>query len=551
LRIPVMFSKFRPAVFFTLAAFIAFFGILGGCSKEYHKADADKEVYKIIDGKWRESFGQKANYIISDSPLSPNDVPVEEIVSSSKVLTLAEAVAIATKYNRDYQSQKEQLYLTALDLTLIRHRYARQWFGTIDAKYASGIDSSGERFEDVSIDSGEQGFGFDYTRLLGNGIQIGTGLAIEWARFLAGDPRATLVSVLSSSIAVPLLGGGAGKVAFENLTQAERNALYEIRSFNRYRKNFVVGIVNDYYRVLQQSDRVTNALNSYKSKVLSKKRLEMEAEFGRKAHFDVDEAEQSELNAQDNYIRAQQTYQQQLDRFKIKLSLPTDIDIQLDKNELDALEEIGISEPDFTQGLAIETALLRRLDLANTRDQIDDSVRKVKLAADSLGTELNLVGSARVDSKPETEVANLQFYNGSYGFGFEADLPFDRKAERNAYRESLVTLQQRQRDYDERMEEVKFDVRQAYRELDEAAEKYRIQKISLDLAQKRVENNEMLLEIGRGTTRLMLESQDALLQAQNSVTEALIEHTIAKLTFFRDTGILQVRPDGMWEQTVK
>ena len=49
----------------------------------------------------------------------------------------------------------------------------------------------------------------------------------------------------------------------------------------------------------------------------------------------------------------------------------------------------------------------------------------------------------------------------------------------------------------------------------------------------------------------MLESQDALLQAQNRVTEALIEHTIAKLTFFRDTGILQVRPDGMWEQPIK
>ena len=546
-----MCCKFRPVALFTLAAFVAVFGIPAGCSKEYHKADADKEVYKIIDSKWRDSFGQKANYIVSDSDFEPNEFPAKEVIGNpippSKVLSLAQAVAIATKQNRDYQTQKEQLYLTALDLTLTRHQYSRQWFGTIDAKYARG----GSDFEDVSVDSGEQGFGFDHTQLFANGIQIGTGLAIEWARFLAGDPRATLASVLSASVTVPLLGGGAGKVAFENLTQAERNALYQIRSFNRHRKNFVVGIVNDYYRVLQQVDRVTNALNSYKSKVVSKKRLEMEAKFGRKAHFDVDEAEQSELNAQDNYIRAQQTYQQQLDRFKIRLSLPTDADIQLDQNELKALEEIGISEPDFTQDMAIETALLRRLDLANTRDWIDDAVRKVQLAADSLGTKLNLVGSARVDSKPETEVASLQFYNGSYGFGLEADLPFDRKAERNAYRESLITLQQRQREYDEEMEEVKFDVRQAYRELEEAAEKYRIQKISLDLAKKRVENNEMLLEIGRGTTRLMLESQDDLLEAQNSVTEALIEHTIAKLTFFRDTGILQVRPDGMWEQTIR
>jgi len=45
-----------------------------------------------------------------------------------------------------------------------------------------------------------------------------------------------------------------------------------------------------------------------------------------------------------------------------------------------------------------------------------------------------------------------------------------------------------------------------------------------------------------------LESQDDLLQAQNNVTSALVSHAIAKLNLFRDVGILQVRPDGMWEE---
>jgi hypothetical protein len=45
-----------------------------------------------------------------------------------------------------------------------------------------------------------------------------------------------------------------------------------------------------------------------------------------------------------------------------------------------------------------------------------------------------------------------------------------------------------------------------------------------------------------------LESQDAFLRAQNDVTAALVSHAIAKLNFFRDIGILQVRPDGMWEE---
>jgi len=44
-----------------------------------------------------------------------------------------------------------------------------------------------------------------------------------------------------------------------------------------------------------------------------------------------------------------------------------------------------------------------------------------------------------------------------------------------------------------------------------------------------------------------IESEMALL-AENSLTAALVDHTIAKLNFFRDIGVLQVRPDGMWEE---
>jgi hypothetical protein len=30
-----------------------------------------------------------------------------------------------------------------------------------------------------------------------------------------------------------------------------------------------------------------------------------------------------------------------------------------------------------------------------------------------------------------------------------------------------------------------------------------------------------------------------------------VGHTVAKLNFFRDVGVLQVRPDGMWEQNTQ
>ena len=111
--------------------------VAGGCSTEHYRAEADKEVYDIIVSKWQDGFGSKSNYTIRDSnvPASPNDIQIERAVPASGVITLAQAVAMATAHNRDYQRQKEQLYLMALDLTLARHQFARQWFGTVDASY--------------------------------------------------------------------------------------------------------------------------------------------------------------------------------------------------------------------------------------------------------------------------------------------------------------------------------------------------------------------------------------------------------------------------------
>ncbi|MHC4143833.1 MAG: hypothetical protein ACYSUD_03540, partial [Planctomycetota bacterium] len=80
------------------------------------------------------------------------------------------------------------------------------------------------------------------------------------------------------------------------------------------------------------------------------------------------------------------------------------------------------------------------------------------------------------------------------------------------------------------------------------AEGYRIQKLALVLAERRLATQQLLLEIGQTDVRLLLESEDDLLRAQNDVTGALVDHAIAKMSFFRDIGVLQVKPDGMWEE---
>jgi len=534
----------KPRLVCLLLLFIAMaFGLTASCaSPEQYKKEADEEVYNIIDGKWQEKFGYKANYKVSDA--EPNDGRISQMIPPDGVLSLRDALAIATKCSRDYKNQKESLFLAALDLTLTRHEYAWKWLGTIDLEYTRTYNDKTKSEDDVTISSSSS---LEKNTLLADGIQISTGLAVDWARFLTGDPQTSLASVLYATVTAPIMGAGAGRAALENLTQAERDVLYDIRSFNRYRQTFVTSIVDAYYNVLLQKERVNINQASYRRLIQSTNQLRMEVDVGQRPQYDADEAEQRLLSAENDLISSRQRYEQALDSFKIRLALPTDANITLDQKELTALENIGISQPDYTEEDAIAAALENRLDLINTRDQLDDSVRKLELAADSLGTQLNLTAGVNTESPEGTDFTRLQFQESEYSLTLNADLPFDQKAERNAYRRALINLQRDKRGYDESVDQIKLSVRQAYRDLAETAESYRIQKVGLELALKRLDREKLLLEYGQGTVRLLLESEDAIVSAQNSVTTALVDHTITKLNFFRDIGVLQVKPDGMWE----
>ncbi|MCF7974860.1 MAG: TolC family protein [Phycisphaerae bacterium] len=519
--------------------FVVAAGMLSGCrSRDQYKALADKEVYQILQNKWQDQFGEMGNYQINE----PN-VSITEALPPSRELKLAEAVAVAVSYSREYQTQKESLYRSALSLTGTRHQYARQWFGTIDADYALRNGS-----DNITANS-SAGVNQDY--LIGNGIQVATGLAVDWSRFLTGDPRTSLGSVLSATITAPILGAGAGMRARETLTLAERGVLYDIRSFSRQRKTFVISIISDYYNVLQQRDSVAIQESSYKRLIDSTNQLRMEVDVGQRAPYDLGEAEQRLLTAENNLVRTRQRYEQTLDEFKVRLALPTEVDIALAQGELAALEEMGVSLPAYTEQDAIEMALDRRLDLANTVDSLDDAARNLELAGKGLGMQLDLIASANADSMPPTQAARIQFHEGTYGLGLSANLPLDRKSERNAYLTALISYNRQKRTLEEQIETVKLGVRQSYRDLAETAESHRIQMIGYDLAVKRVEVEKLSLKYGRGTVRLLLESEDALVSARNSVVAALVNHMIAKLNFFRDIGVLQVRPDGMWEQVTQ
>jgi len=119
-------------------------------------------------------------------------------------------------------------------------------------------------------------------------------------------------------------------------------------------------------------------------------------------------------------------------------------------------------------------------------------------------------------------------------------------AEQTAYRKALIALEQRRRDYDLATDTVRLEVRQAHRKLEETAERYRVLSEARQLTGERLERTSALLQYGRVSSRRVLVVLEELYAAEDATTDALTDHATAILDFYRDTGILQVRPDGMW-----
>ncbi len=505
-----------------------FIVLLVGCGPKNYKHDADERVYSILDRQWEPEFGTQANYRVADVERSPVDVQADKRISSSGVLTLPEAVAIATAHNREYQTQKELLYTSALDQRLVRHQFETSLFG------GAGLFYSGDGADEAVELSANVGF----NRLLATGTQITAALATAWTEVLLGPRETGLSSLFAASVTHPLLRGSDPAIVLEGLTQAKRDTLYQIRTFNRFRKTFVVWVVTQYFEALELHERARNAEEQVAALERLRDQARNLASVGRLPVIEVDRLQEEVLLMREVQIVAQQEYERFLDQFKIALGMAPTEDFRLDAEAMRSLAESGLAEPTFAEREAIDTALYHRLDVANAADVVLDAQRHVHVAADRLRADLRLGGTVALDTD-----------GGKRGTaGAVLDLPLDRVAEQTAYRKALIALNQRQRDYDLTADTVRLEVRQAHRKLREAAQRYRTLVEARDLAQSRVEKTYALLGYGRTSSRRVLSAQQDLHAVNNALADALTDYAVATLNFYRDTGVLQVRPDGMWEK---
>ena len=472
--------------------------------------------------------------------------------------SLSEALKVAVQHSRVYQNSREQLYLTALSLTLSEHQFAPLFSAGGTGTYGAQTEQivslapnpiTGAPEQVLSDNLAEQrnvqatgNVGVNW--LIRDIGRISAAFTTDFLRFLTGDPRAVTSSQVAATFTRPLLRNAGYMADTENLTQSERDLLYQLRDFVRFRKDFSVQVASAYYGVLENRDAVRNSFLNFQGSRRAGDRTRALAAEGRTTQSDLGRIEQQELSAENAWIGAIRTYQRSLDDFKFLLGMPVETKLVLDDREL---QELKIRHPDLSVEEAIKIALAARLDYQNARDQLVDSGRKVKLAANQLKTQLDLTASGGFVSQPS--VAGLVLPDTSrynYNAGFNLDLPLERTAERNNYRAALIAQQRAARTVDEQRDQIELQIRDSWRTLEQARRAYQISEIGVRLAERRVEEQELLADLGRAKALDQVDAQNSLLSSKDQLTQALVAHTVARLQFWDNMGILYIKDNGQW-----
>ncbi|HUG19028.1 MAG TPA: TolC family protein, partial [Planctomycetaceae bacterium] len=196
-------------------------------------------------------------------------------------------------------------------------------------------------------------------------------------------------------------------------------------------------------------------------------------------------------------------------------------------------------------------ALETRLDLMNAQAAVTDARRAVEIAANALEAAIQIRVDGDVSTRPgKFNPVDFRGANSSFRAGLEFDTPLDQIDERNAYRAALINYQRAKRTYMQTEDSIKAQVRQTWRQLQvqkanfaTSRQSVRFAAIQLDTS---VEESSNPAGGGRGGFDL-LNALETVLQSQNAFIRDWISYEESRINIYRDMEIMEIAPDGVWE----
>ncbi len=295
------------------------------------------------------------------------------------VLDLPNSVRVARKQSRDYQTELENLYLSALDVTFQRFRFDAQFFaGNMTTATFDGPDHKPSDGRSV-LETKSTG---TLRKLNASGGDFVANLANTLMWQFSGSDTDMIGSVIDFSFKQPLLRLGGRAVVLADLTQTERTLLANVRQMQQFRQGFYVQVVagrnpgdgpsrnrfvgqsglgliaglpsgragaapiGGFLGVLQEQQLIRNRTANLAALRDSVTQLDAVFVAGRlPSRLQVDQTRQAYYNAQSNLLTSRAGYATRLDQFKISLGLPPSIPLRVEDPLIDRFNFI---DPELT-----------------------------------------------------------------------------------------------------------------------------------------------------------------------------------------------------------
>ncbi len=516
---------------------------LSSCSTPRRVGKLEERVSGILEQVQLEQLGNEQGEQLRLQDYQNYAVSAEDGERPVLHLNLRSSLQLAAQYSRDYQSAKETLYFSALSLLAESNEW--DWNPVNNFSGLWGIKQN----PSSSTLGTDSRVGFSKRFL--SGARLTANIGLQTLRYLSGDRSVNLTSLANITVTQPLLAGFGQDIVREPLTQAERNLVYALRAYVRAREALLISIAERYYAVLNARESLEIGKQTYQSVASSLERSEAMADAGRVDPFQVDQARQKVLTAESNLVSLEENYQNAIDQLKTILGIPLDTGLEADSADLQRLAGQTLPVPPMTFEDAVQSAFAQRLDYATVRDRLEDATRAVRIAEDALRPKLNLVVSSDARSNTSSSLELMKFADSSYTAGLDLELPLERTSELIQYKRRLIALQQQQREIAKARDHIIGDLRNVWRQLRSYEQSYEIQRISVTLSEKRVESTQLLFEGGRVDIRELLDAQDDLSSARNSLARSLVNHRISWLKLLYQLGQLPIDPVNLWSEQLE
>lgn len=385
-----------------------------GCHRGYYRRQADAEAMRLIESKTTSPHWQLEDYSLEarpdsrmyqpfslDHPPMPPDDPYSHQLmhyvdekpgfplwhangdtwytenpewrnylalneDGELELNMQTALQTALVHSRFYQRQQEELYLSALDVSVERFNFDSQLFLGYDGFFTSDgpdRDGSGNASNTLAGSTGPRGVRLEKLGIAGSALVVGFANTLLW-EFTGADTQ-TANTLIDFSLIQPLLRGAGRDRIMEGLTAAERTLLANVRQLERFRRGFMldittgrgagagvarggqfigldfgggvggasglIGLLRDLQDIQIQESNVA-ALRSFLNQFREYNQV------GRVDQLQVQQSESALYEAQDRLLRSLIDYQTNLDSFKIELGLPPDLPVKIDDPMLDRFE---------------------------------------------------------------------------------------------------------------------------------------------------------------------------------------------------------------------